>query len=367
MKKAEAYASYKQMFDLAGDDLFGKSPALPDLLKDAVVFTSFARVLRVLPPDQPVSEEATLSKEQIEQLPKAKREQVEKAIKEQSRMFGEEVIWAFTIPELHEHLKNAVKSGEVSRLGKRILKRPVYTLQYGGERGESKTENSGFAYASDSEELLVAESFETLEAMVNAGMGLGSRMLDNQDYVIAFDYLPEEGQVLQVVPNMVVQRFQLERMREGKEEEEVIQKKEEKLEHEVICNIQNINVTDSLIISQSSLFQDEEQAKTYYTKVAGEFDSAAKELKGERKNIDTEIEKSGKKLNKREKRMVNMALGFAGNLLESQQTTIKDTLVTTTITFGKKQLNTLNMLITFAKAMEEKEKKQEKAKEHQDK
>jgi hypothetical protein len=164
-----------------------------------------------------------------------------------------------------------------------------------------------------------------------------------------------------------VQRFRLERMRENKEKEEVIKNKEEKLETEVICNIQNVNVTESLVISQSSLFQDDDQAKSYYTKVTGDFDNAAKKLKGERKNIDAEIEKSGQKLNTREKRMVNMALGFAGNLLESQQTTIKDTLVTTTITFGKKQLNTLNMLMTFAKAMEEKEKKKDKAKDQQEK
>lgn len=358
LREAEAYAVFKQMFAMSGDSMFGMDVPVSEEFTDKADYFCFAHIIT------PTNAEAQSKlRAEIEKAVEGKErgeideEKLERLTERMKRHHESDRLWIFSVPELDLLVETALKNNSFARSGKKILGRPLYALRDSGNNDRKGSEANMYAWASAGGELLVADKPETVLSMVSAGEGGGMRMIDNQKYSAFLGYVKEFGHVWNVEAPQVEKELTLEQLRDSAAEEEKLRKMEDELVRTEIYEMQNFFITDIIVMSDSKVYADEEVAQKKYREQSGSLRKAASELKREGKESIPEEEME--KLNERERRMVNKALGFAGNLLESQETTIDGTVVTTTITFGKKQLRTLGQLMAFAKMMEEKEEKKE--------
>ena len=358
LRDAEAYAVFEQMFSMSGNSLFGVDAPLGKEFTEKADYFCYAQIIN--PTDLEMKQKLEAKFEQAVHGKKREeidKEKVERLARKLRTNFESDRMWVFNIPELDLLVESAVKSGTLARSGKKLLGRPLYSLRSKGNRGEKATGSNTYAWASASGELLVADKPQTILSMVAAGEGGGMRMIDNQEYSTFLGYSGELGQVWNVEARRAEKHLALERLQESGAEEEKIEGLEEEVAQAEIYDVQNFFVTDIIVARSSKVYADEEVAKEKYAQQSGSLRKAAAELKREGKNAIPEEE--AEKLSGRERKMVKKALGFAGNLLESQETTIDGTVVTTTITFGKKQLRTLGQLMAFSKMMEKKDREKE--------
>lgn len=360
--KTEAYAGFKVLFDEAGDDIFGTAPPLPEKLNEAVAYISFARSASIGLLDESKALQAKIRdiRKSNEKLTNEERKHVGKLSEKFAQLQETNRLWVYNVPGVEELVQAVVKTGEMVKTGKRLFKRPIYTLHSGDKRTGSKTQAEYYAYSTGTNELLVTRNIEALKEMTKSGMGQQGSLVDNQEYVACFDYLVDRGQTWKVEPVRLRKKLEIEKMRKDGATDEKILAAQDKLEKEVVYDMVNITVSDEVKMQSLKLYPNEDIAKEEYRKISGELKKAGESLKGARKEIAKETK--DKELTEQEQRMVRTAMGFAGNILNNNETIIEGNLVKTTITFGKKQLKTLGMLMNFAKMMEEKEAKKEKRK-----
>lgn len=355
-KKSPAYANFTMMFSMDGDQLFGENPPLPKSLLDAASLITFAR-----PETLGTIEERDAAYAELKIKNKEKMSEKEKtAIKEKAQELHDRYqvkskIWACEVPGLSLLVEQAVKAGTFAKTGVAYRKLPIYAVAGEGSRGQSKADVNAYACAVEEGTLLVAPSIAVLKSMVDAGRGIAARMADQQEYAESFPYLQDRGEIWTVRARRVESRLKLEKMTRDGAEDEQVQKFEKSLEQDSLFEMSSFTLSNEVLMQQMSLFETEEAAKAQFAKVNADLSQAGSSIKEGRKAAGKEMEK----LSAQEKKMVNMALGFAGNLLESQRTEIQGNLVTTSIIMNEKQLKTLGSLVSFAKMMESKEKKEE--------
>jgi hypothetical protein len=277
-------------------------------------------------------------------------------------------IWVFSFDDTAGLVKQGEKDGWLARAGVRINKQPVYKLV---ARGAEESQTDYFAYATPTNELLVAEEYAQLEMMVKAGLGVEVGMLDDADYMDLFPHIQDLGQSWRITPERVKMREQITLWSQQPDMDEKVRDLEEKLNNDVQYEITTFEVGDDVKAIQIKIFGDEELAKKEAARVSGEMENARhglkegmKQAKDAMQNIDESEE--GQKMTDEQKELaghlVNRAMGFANNLLENQETTVEGTVVKTIITFGERQLNNLRFILGAAKIFEnmDKEKDEEK-------
>lgn len=380
--KVAAFKMLEKISGFADDDDFLPTIPLPDFIMKEAESICHAVVIETLLQSSSTGEvqQTEVEKQQNAESEAQRKEQAEQASDRRSReATAKEVqaqsefkvkhdmgmrskepapgkFWVLTCAVLEPLLKKAEEAGDIVKAGLRLFKRPVYAF---GRNVEGAKEGY-FAYATPTNELLVANNLDNLKLMVRTGMGMELSAADNQEYIDALGYLTEPGQIWKITPKRVENRAKIEQMRKDFASEEKIQLKEDELDKDLIYEINDIHLSDeSMVIRQISVFGEEERAKQRYNNVAGSMDQAKKAIKEGRKQVKSELGEDQEKLSEQERRVVNQALGFANKLVDSQQTTLEGSVLTTTITFGERQLKTLGMLLDFAKMMEQKEEAKE--------
>ncbi len=95
-------------------------------------------------------------------------------------------VWCFE--DLDTLVAKALKNGEMDTTGERIYGRHVYSFS------TPRTDGPNFAYATETQEMLVARKLENLKAMVAAGYGLEMNLLDHELNADLVDIIPHLGQ-----------------------------------------------------------------------------------------------------------------------------------------------------------------------------
>ena len=269
------------------------------------------------------------------------------------------MLWVFTFEDIVEFIKTAVKDGWLNRAGMRINEQPVYKVV---AREAEESQADYFAWAAPTGELLFAKTLEQLQEMISAGLGLSLGLLDDNDYMDLFPYITDLGQSWSIEPMRVRVRMQIDLWSQYPDLDPQVRELEENMETGRLYEIESYEFRDdSIAVSSIKIYGDEEKAEAEAAKVNAQLGQAASSLKESRKETmnginEAVVEGEGRELSQREKQIVNRALGFAGNLIEGQETTVDGPVVKTVITFGERQLSTLKFLMGVAKAFEEKEK-----------
>lgn len=92
--------------------------------------------------------------------------------------------------DLDTTIADALKKNQIARVGARIAGRPIYSF-INAKNGHR--EQSQYAWASDTGELIVASDRKTLRKMILAGHGRMQRLTDEPAYVDLVTLLPELG------------------------------------------------------------------------------------------------------------------------------------------------------------------------------
>jgi hypothetical protein len=203
----------------------------------------------------------------------------------------------------------------------------------------------------------VATEKKDLFQMLDCMTGEVRSLLDNQDYLAPLQRVKRIWQGWNIKPLRASARRMIEILIQTGGNEEKIEKLEKDSSEGVITEIESVYLAEELIITKLEEYSREEEAKAAHKKMVGTFD----QVKGSMKDARKQVQDQQENMSQKEQRMTRAAMGFAGNLLNNNKITCEDTVLTTEITFSKKQLNTLGMLLSFAESMEKKQEEKEKA------
>lgn len=360
--EAESYPLFKELFGNSSAVAFNNKNPLPEWIQELVESQSVAQVSKIEITDTPIDEEkaAELEKRYAQRGRSsdiAVNEQGEKVIRRPTNTGG--LLWTFRFEDTDTVVKDALEKGELARSGLKFNELPVYKLV---ARDTEESQKDYFAYVTPTNELLLAEDLEELGAMIKAGMGFELGVFDEAENAEVLPYLRDLSHSWQIVPNRVKVRERIESMRLQEDLEDKIREMEENIDTGLLFEVQDYRVGESLTLSRLAIYGDEEEAEKEGEKIGASLSRASQEIKEER-DVEAMAEESGKELSPKEKQIVKKALGFAGNLLDSQETTVEGNIVKTTFVFGKKQLNTLQFLLNMAKAFQQKEQKKQQRQE----
>ncbi len=357
IKDNENFGIFKELFgDLGVMESLDSTP-LPELANKIVEKMTFAQLMNLKIRETVVEEGKSRSRSHDDMLSQDTTNAQGKPVVRTTENAGGK-LWVFTFEDTPGVVKEAVKDGWLARAGLRFNKRPVYKIV---ARGAEESQTDYFAYATGTNELLVAEELEQLEKMIKAGYGAELSILDDSDYMDLMPFIQDLGQTWRIRPNRVQIREQIDLWSQNPDMDEKVRELEEKLNTDVQYEIATFELTDVLKAIQMKIFGDEDLAKQEAEKVAGQMKQAQQGIKSgmqeARKQVhNLDESEEGQKLTEEQKqlasRVVNRAMGFANNLLESQETTVEGTVVKTVITFGERQLNTLKFLLGAAKVFE---------------
>lgn len=283
------------------------------------------------------------------------REKLEILTKNYKRWKEIDTVWTVYSPEAVNLIQRALESGYFALTGEGLYGRPLYNVRSRNTGSFSKESTETLAYLTDTGELLVCKGKEMIRTMLQVRRGEQRALLDNQDYLACLTKIDRTHQGWSANPKQASARRQVEVMIQNGEPEEEITKVEESLNSGELLEIQSVLMTDELMIRRKVEYATEEEAREAHKQMVGGIASAKDSMSDARK----EVRKHETELTPKQQRMARTAMGFAGNILNNNNITIEDKVVTTDIIFDKKQLNTLNMLLSFAKAMEEKEERAE--------
>ena len=382
LKKAPSFKFFEMLMNEDNGSLIGQEPPLPKSIKDKVEYISYARTRIVGSEDEVQALEAAIREKgraisvKVEKSKNGKgkkglsekdQEELDKLTEELRSLRSTLSLWVYKIADLPELMAKELKNGTFARIGKRLYKKPVFSFN-AGTKGKSTNKSKNFAYATDTGELLICKDYEILKAMVKSGLGAASNIFDNQEYTTVSNFLVTRGQAWKVEPKRYLNLKEIEKLRAKADvDDSKLEAREEAMEKTEVFKISNMILSEDVIMQNISVFNNSAAAEAHYNMMNNTFKQTSQELKNSRKDIKKEISNSGKQLSAREEKMVNAAMGFAGNLLESQKTVVEDSVVTTSIVFGQKQQRTLTMLMGFAKMMEQKEEAKEKREEERNK
>lgn len=334
---SKLYPLFNEIMNNVGGEKFNSRNPLPESLKKNIQNHSVAKIIKLA-----VSQE---------EIPEAADEQGNHE-KHENEHKKEKLLWVFRYVDVKMEIDEALKAEQIAKTGLRINKVSVFQLN---ARGTEESQKEYYAYPTVTNELLVAENMELLESMIKTGRGVELGLLDDTGYADLFPYVSNLGLSWCVNPakESLKEKIELFSAEEGKEE--IIEKLKERMENGPIYDIENIDLGEDVVLSKISIYSDKELAEKAAGKLAGELDKA----KGKIEEAGEKIE--GKDLSKREQKLVKRAMGFAGDLLGSQETTVEGNVVTTKFYMGKQQLNTLNSIIKMAEIFKKKHEKKAQA------
>lgn len=172
-----------------------------------------------------------------------------------------EVLFVYRFTDLDALIAESLKAAEIVTTEQRLIERPVYSFSFKGEGAKS---TNYYAYATDTQELLVAQRPELLQKMIAAGYGRELSMLDDQEYASLWELTPTLGQQWYMMNLRLKEEIQLEQMRKAGEPEGKIADLEEKMSTGNPMNLRDWHVDEKFSDRAIHIFGDEESAKKFY-------------------------------------------------------------------------------------------------------
>jgi hypothetical protein len=339
MAESPLYTMFKEILENAGGERYESRNPLPDSVKNAVESQTSGSLLKLGVP-------AAHHESHVDEADVGEEEELHESAT---------LLWVFRFADVEGALKEAVDAGSIAPIGLRINKRPVYSMN---ARKSEESQKAFYAYATLTNELLVAEDLELLKLMIKTGMGLELGLLDDTEYADMLRYVAILSQSWAIKPEKVMLKWRIEKAQDDEKMAASVERWRQDLETGPQYRIENFDFGDEAVAAQEmQVYKTDEYAEAAGGKTRQDLDNAQAEIPKNVESLDKE-----KKLTDREKRVANKALGFASDLLGSIETTVEDNIVSTTVLFTKQQLNSLNSIIKMAKAFEKAQKKQEEEK-----
>ena len=152
-----------------------------------------------------------------------------------------EKLGVIRFPDAMHALAVATKAGEMSPTGEIVLGREVFAFF------NPKDEKQYLAVVGIQEELLFAESTETLEMMILAGTGQALQMLDSEDYLDLPDLIPEDALQWTILLQATRNNELIRRLRRSGAEEEKIKQLTERYASGTQYRISTFSMGEQLI------------------------------------------------------------------------------------------------------------------------
>ena len=172
-------------------------------------------------------------------------------------------LYVYRFDELDSLVEQAVKSGEIDPTGKRAFGRPIYSYSADIQGMREIERKKFFAYATPTQELLVAEELSDIYKMTRAGYGLDPNILDHEDFSELLDLVPELGRLWSATACFKQFRDTLQSMRDKGATEEEIEKTAGKLPG-LRWKINAVLLEDEMIKKEIWICSDDDAAQMFF-------------------------------------------------------------------------------------------------------
>jgi len=368
--KSDVYPVFEKIRSMSGDMMIGSLPPLPETFIDQIEYLA-SGTLKSADMDakrEELRKEIREAAEEIENNEQKNDREQKRLNAHQERAIEESAVrlnelrnkgrfYVAVIPGVQALIEEAVEAGTFAATGKRIGKRPIFNIRARTEDGADSKAQETFAYVADSGELLISRDIASLRDMVSCYKGNLPSLLDNQDYVAIFARVDRRHQGWTASPEHAAKKAMINQLvSKGATDERIVQLESE-IEKGQVFSIQSMYLTEEIVMRSAKEYTTVEEAEQEHKKLTAQFDTVSDTMKEARKSVNNESDN----MSAQEQRVARAAVGFAGNLLNSNHIEIQDNMVITDTIFGKKQLKTLTMLLNFAEKMEEQEREKEDA------
>ena len=349
MQKTAVFADYGDL--LSGsqfNNLFKDSP-LPESAREGLEWICMARLMRLRLAD----EEELAQMSQVRTIITMSDDGEMKTRKE--RPSREEVLahgvrndegslWVVGFDDAAGLVKAAVAEGWLSRTGEKFMGRPIYALS--GKRGEER--DTGYAYATVSNELLLADDIEMLKEMVASGMGQGSSFVYSAEFNDLAPFIPDFGQSWRVSVMRAERKEKIDLWADLPELDERVEKLEKELNEGLQYEITSYEFSDAIVEKSICIFGSDEyaaeSAKEIEERLQNEQGNAFHDSESVSITVmgdDGEVDKGQtQKLN----RLFHRSSQLAGHKAGKTEVVLEGNIVTTIFTWGERQLQTMRFL-----------------------
>lgn len=258
------------------------------------------------------------------------------------------------VPEVHEHLVNngerfsililndaaslveaAAKSGNLTRIGAKLFKSPIYSLSAGSD----KEKKEGFLWLSPDGVVILTETKEVLKSVAKTGMGRASSFLDQTDNSRIVNMSDDFGVEWRVRFISKEKEDRIEKLIDQGENYERVEALEKALEEDMVFEVLSFQLSEEIIKTKYMIYQDSETAeknmKQYKKGIKDAGVSIRNDLAKEKKDLK-QHDPGEEKLNKAVVKFVSLTLNDVADTLETQKITLDGDTVISQNTFGKK-------------------------------
>ena len=168
-------------------------------------------------------------------------------------------VWIYVYSALDPLIEECVSAGICESTGHLLSGRPVYTFRAAGR------EEMLFAWATPTQELLVAGEEVCIWGMYQAGMRLDLSILDGEDYLDLFEMAPDLGQKWSGTIELVRQRESLERLIANNAPDEIVESAKEAMKNGRRYSIVSQHYgEENVVVRKIDVFGDEDFAKEVF-------------------------------------------------------------------------------------------------------
>ncbi|HUX08337.1 MAG TPA: hypothetical protein VMX35_13610 [Acidobacteriota bacterium] len=339
LRASNSYSYYSRMYSDTGEYLTRSWNPLPDEAKQQLTKIAFGHLVVYkdnLTPLDTLENEAQLA------LLEDKEEQL--SVDDSGRLAVRDSVdagamfWVFGFEDTVNIVREGLKAGWLTRPGLRMTSRPVFRL-CGSGGNESK---SFYAYATTSNELLVANEFLTLTRMIRTGHSADPGLLDNPDYALLFHIIPELGQSWSIAPKTLHDQAVLEQLNRAGGPEKNIKNLEARIESGPLFEIaSNEFAEDSTTETTIRIYGSDESAAADASRLKAEMDE---ERWGFLSNLNEARTLSGSEESEQRRKLIRRAAERLSGLTESFKTSVEGNVVRTVFTINKRELGALRYL-----------------------
>ena len=339
LRASDSYHHYSSVYSDTGKYLTSSWNPLPDEAKQLLTRIAFGHLVNYrdkLTPVDKLDENAqlTLLGEKDEQLTVdgsgrlAVRDSVDAGA----------TLWVLGFDDTVAIVRQGLKAGWLTRPGLRMIRRPVFKLS----AAQDDQNRSFYAYATTTNELLIANELLTLMRMIKVGHGADLGILDSPDYALLPPVIGELGQSWSIAPKTLHDRAMLEKLTKSGSSEEGIKELEASIESGPIFEItSNAFAENSITETTIRIYGSDESAKSHAIEIRAELEKERWDFLGE---LDKMKALSGSEKSEQRRKLINRAADRLSGLTESIKTTVKGNVVRTIITIGKRELGALRYL-----------------------
>jgi hypothetical protein len=339
LRSTSSYALFSRAFEDPAKNLMGSGNPLPEGVKGSVIWLAFGdqvAMLNTFVPLENLTEEerlaATMGEGEGLTVDDLGRTVVRRQVDEGA------MIWAFAFDDTVGIVRRGLSEGWLAKTGTLINHRQVFSMN----NVEGNERKSCFAYATPTNELLVASELLALQRMIRTGSGSDLGLLDNPDYADLITQIRELGQSWTVSPRGLQDRAVLEHLQNNSGSPELISEMKESLENDPLFEILTYEFGDLITESTILIFQNKEAAEREAKNLAAEAEADKWNLSGDLAEIRADTQRSG--LQERQREMALRAADRVAVLSESYTISVDGNIVTRKTTAEPRDMDALRYI-----------------------